>query len=77
MNRFHLSRRGRCTVIAALCAAALGSGGCSEYADEFRAASASSFRSGFEALADGIVAGAFAVFEPDQTTDESAARPAP
>jgi len=45
--------------------------------DEFRAASANSFRTGLDALADGVVAGAFAVFEPDSSADETSGRVTP
>lgn len=44
--------------------AATSVGGCSQYADEFRAAAGSTFKDGVSTLLDGFVEGVFAVVEP-------------
>lgn len=51
-------------------AGAIGLTGCAG-AEEFRAAAGASLETGLNAIADGLLAGAFAVFEPDATEDDT------
>lgn len=60
---------------AAMIAAAMGAVltacacGCDE-AEEFRAAAGDSLKQGVNLIADGVIEGIFAVFEPDTTTSQ-------
>ena len=45
-------------------------GGC-DSAEEFRSVAGSSIQSGITSIATGLIDGAFAVFEPDSTSDNS------
>ena len=49
-------------------ACAMRVGGCSQYADRFRAAASPSLQTGVSALLDGLVEGVFAVVEPEGAT---------
>lgn len=43
-----------------------------DVADQFRTASAEAFATGFKSIADGLIDGLFAVFEPDSGSASSA-----
>ena len=62
--------RGRIVLLTAAVAAVATLGGCVA-AEKFRAAAGSSLQTGVNALADGLIDGVFAVFEPDTTSDAS------
>lgn len=53
------------TAAALLSGGSLWMGSCSEYSKEFRAAAGPQLETGVNALLDGLVAGMFAVVEPD------------
>ncbi len=67
------TRRSR-AVAAALCLCLLaGNGGgifiCNDVFDEFRVAASDDLEAGVNRIFDGLIAGAFALFEPDADTD--------
>jgi len=65
----NINRRFKPAAIAAIFSLlVIAQAGCEE-AEEFRAAAASSLRSGVQTIATGLIDGLFAVFEPDMTDD--------
>ena len=68
-------RRSRAVVVALCLCLLVGNGGgifiCNDVFDEFRVAATDDLEAGVNQIFDGLIAGTFALFEPDADTDDA------